>query len=118
MILEMSPLSKSSDFTRIFLRLFLPSAVQNLFFNLIGIFDVLMIGQLGDASIAAVGLSGQFLFLLNVTLFGIASGAGVFGAQYWGARDQRNLHHVLGLCLGLSMAVAACFALVALVFPA
>ncbi len=118
MILGMTPASDSPGFARIFLRLFLPAAIQNLFFNLISIFDVLMIGQLGDASIAAVGLSGQFLFLLNVTLFGISSGSSVFGAQYWGARDRRNLHRVLGLCLGLSVAVATCFAVVALVFPA
>ncbi|HMN62831.1 MAG TPA: MATE family efflux transporter, partial [Anaerolinea sp.] len=67
-------------FRKSFLRLFLPAATQNLFFSLIGILDVLMLGQLGDVEVSAVGLSGQFFFLLSLTLFGITSGAAVFAA--------------------------------------
>ena len=42
-------------------------AIQNLFLSLIPIFDVLMVGQLGDAPVAVVGLAGQVYFLLNLT---------------------------------------------------
>jgi len=100
------------------LRLFLPAATQNLFFSLIGILDVLMLGQLGDVPVSAVGLSGQFFFLLNLTLFGTTSGAAVFAAQYWGAGDRANLRRVLGLCLLACLSVAAGFAFTALAFPA
>jgi putative MATE family efflux protein len=109
--------SLPSGFSRIFLHLFLPAAIQNLFYNLIGIFDVLMIGQLGDVSVSAVGLAGQFFYLLNLTLFGTSSGAAVFAAQYWGAQDQANLRRVLGLCLGIGLSASAAFAVGALVFP-
>lgn len=109
--------SQSPTFTKTFLRLFVPAATQSLFFNLIGIFDVLMVGQLGDASVAAVGLSGQFFFLLSLALFGTTSGSAVFAAQYWGARDLPNLRRVLGLSLAVCMSAAAIFAFVALVFP-
>lgn len=114
----MSSHAPSSSFAKTFIHLFLPVATQNLFFNLIGIFDVLMVGQLGDVSVAAVGLAGQFFFLLNVTLFGITSGSAVFVAQYWGARDLPNLRRVLGLSLALCVGISAAFAVVALAFPA
>jgi putative MATE family efflux protein len=104
------------SFTRKFLRLFLPAATQSLFFNLIGIFDVLMVGQLGDVPVAAVGLSGQLAFLLNLTLFGATGGAAVYMAQYWGAGDRANLRRVLGMTMGLCLATAALFAFFALVF--
>lgn len=113
----MSSPAHSPGFARSFLRLVLPSATQSLFFNLISIFDVLMVGQLGDAPVAAVGLAGQFFFLLNLTLFGTAGGAAVFAAQYWGGRDLSNLRRVLGLCLSVGVSAALVFAGVALLAP-
>jgi len=113
----MSPDTASSGFLKSFLRLFLPSATQSLFFSLIAIFDVLMVGQMGDVPVAAVGLAGQFFFLLNLTLFGTAGGSAMFAAQYWGARDLPNLRRVLGLCLGVGVSAAAVFAAVALIAP-
>lgn len=100
-----------------FLRLFIPSATQGMFFSLIGIFDVLMVGQMGDVPVAAVGLAGQFFFLLNLALFGTAGGAAMFAAQYWGANDLPNLRRVLGLCLGVGVSTALVFAAVALIAP-
>jgi len=64
-IVPMSQLAPSPSFSRTFTRIFVPVAFQNLFFSLIGILDVLMVGQLGDAPVAAVGLAGQFYFLLT-----------------------------------------------------
>jgi putative MATE family efflux protein len=113
----MSPASPSSGFLKPFLRLFIPSATQSLFFSLIGIFDVLMVGQMGDVPVAAVGLAGQFFFLLNLTLFGTAGGAAMFAAQYWGAHDLPNLRRVLGLCLGVGVSAALVFASIALIAP-
>ena len=113
----MASITAPSSFTRTFLRLFLPAGMQSLFFSLIGLLDVLMIGQLGDAPVAAVGMAGQFFFLLNLTLFGTAGGAGMFAAQYWGAQDVANLRRVLGLCLGVGFTAAAGFAVVALAAP-
>ena len=113
----MTTAAASSSFTRTFLRLFLPAGMQSLFFSLIGLLDVLMIGQLGDAPVAAVGMAGQFFFLLNLTLFGTAGGSGMFAAQYWGKRDVANLRRVLGLCLTVGVSAAGGFALVALLAP-
>jgi putative MATE family efflux protein len=109
--------SDAAPFFPTFIRLFVPAVIQSLFFNLIGVVDVFLVGQLGDASIAAVGLAGQLFFLLNLTLFGISAGAAMFAAQYWGAGDRSNLHRVQGLCLGIATSVSALFAAAALLFP-
>jgi len=94
-----------------------PLAIQYLFTSLIGMAEVVMVGQLGDASVAAVGLAGQFFYLLNITLFGVAGGTAIFAAQYWGARDLANLRRALGLCLATCLVVALAFAGAALVLP-
>jgi len=44
---------------------------------------VVMIGQLGEVPVAAVGLANQMFFLLQLVIFGITSGAAIFTAQLW-----------------------------------
>ncbi len=100
-----------------FIRIAVPIALQNLFISSLGIIDTILVGQLGDSAIAAVGLANQIFFLLNFTLFGINSGAAIFTAQYWGAGDVRGIRRVLGVCLGLGLAACLVFTVLAVGFP-
>ncbi len=56
-----------------------------------------MVGQLGEKSVAAVGLATQVFFIFSFLLFGISSGAGIFTAQLWGKKDQASIRKVLAL---------------------
>ena len=76
-----------------------------------------MIGQLGDASIAAVGLANQVWFLLNLFLFGIVSGCSIFVAQLWGKKDIDNIRRVLGLAVKLGVAAGLVFWFLGFFFP-
>ena len=76
-----------------------------------------MIGQLGAAPVAAVGLANQIFFLLTLMLFGITSGSAMFTAQLWGKRDVLNIRKVLGLALTLGLIVATFFLIIAEFFP-
>lgn len=99
------------------LALAVPIALQQFIASLLNMLDVLMVGQLGEASIAALGLSNQVFFLLNLMLFGLSSGMAIFTAQYWGMRDLANIRRVLGICLSISISVAILFTIAAVVFP-
>jgi putative MATE family efflux protein len=77
-----------------------------------------MIGQLGAAPVAAVGLANQIFFLLNLVLFGITSGCAMFTAQLWGKRDIANIRKVLGLALTLGLVGSLVFLIIAEFFPA
>mgnify|MGYP000032396166 CR=1 FL=1 len=108
---------KSDDFWRKMISLAAPIALQNLVGTLLNLVDTLMVGQLGDAAIAAVGLANQLFFLLMLLLFGISSGAAIFMAQYWGKRDLHSIHRVQGLCLGLSAVLSLVFAIAGVAAP-
>jgi putative MATE family efflux protein len=82
--------------------------------NMVG---VVMIGQLGAAPVAAVGLANQIFFLLNLILFGITSGFAMFTAQLWGIRDVPNIRKVLGLALTLGLSAGTLFLIIAEFFP-
>jgi len=94
-----------------------PIILQNLIMTSLNAVDVIMIGQLGDKSVAAVGLADQLFFLLILLLFGFSSGAAIFTAQYWGKKDVAQIQQVLGLCLILSMSSSFIFSLGAIFMP-
>src|SRR5512134_1308608 len=99
-------------------RIALPIIIQQLMFSGLNMLGVIMVGQKGDASVAAVGLAGQIAFLLNLVHFGIISGAAMFTAQFWGKRDIPNLRRVLGLCLLLALSASLIFFALAQLIPA
>jgi putative MATE family efflux protein len=95
----------------------LPIIIQQLMFSGLNMLGVILIGQKGEASVAAVGLAGQIAFLLNLVHFGIISGAAMFTAQFWGKRDILNLRRVLGLCLMLAISASLIFFTLSQLFP-
>jgi len=108
---------RDKDFFRAMLALAVPVAFQQLITAGLNMIDVLMVGQLGEASVAALGLANQIFFLLILFLFGVTSGMSIFTAQYWGKGDTENIRKVLGICLTLAVSVALLFSLAAILIP-
>lgn len=108
---------RDKDFLRAALALAVPVAFQQLITAMLNMIDVLMVSQLGDAAVAALGLANQIFFLLILFLFGTTSGMAIFTAQYWGKGDLENIRKVLGICLALSVSAAAVFSAAAIFAP-
>jgi putative MATE family efflux protein len=106
-----------SAFYATMVRVALPIAAQQLVMTALNAVDVLMIGQLGEQPVAAIGLANQVFFLLSIFLFGVGSGSAIFSAQFWGRGDLQNLRRVLGLALVLATAGATVFCLLAVFVP-
>ncbi len=92
----------------------LPVVFQGLLTNSLSFVDTLMIGQLGEEAIAAVGLANQMFFLISLLFFGISSGSSIFLSQFWGAGNEKNIKRVIGLSItvafiGASFAAGASF---------
>ena len=95
----------------------LPIIIQNGISSSLNAIDVMMLGQMGEIPVAAVGLANQVFFLLSFMLFGISSGAGIFSAQYWGKNDLPGIRRVLGMALMMTCGAALFFMIAALVIP-
>ncbi|HZU87007.1 MAG TPA: MATE family efflux transporter [Anaerolineaceae bacterium] len=108
---------KNPSFYRALFVIALPIIFQNFFSSSLNLVDTAMLGQLGETTVAAVGLANQIFFLLIFVLFGISSGAAVFTAQLWGKRDIPAIRKVLGLCLGMGLAGGLLFTIIALFIP-
>jgi len=104
-------------FLNTMLKLASPIILQNLVFSSLNLVDGVMIGQLGESAVAAVGVANQVFFLVSLLFFGIGSGSAIFAAQYWGQKDTKRIQSVLGLSLLMSISGALIFSLVAILFP-
>ena len=95
----------------------LPIAAQFFIASAVNLIDVVMIGRLGEDSVAAAGAANQIFFLLTLMLFGINSGGSVFLSQFWGTRDLRNVRRTMGMMYALGAVLTAIFTAGALLSP-
>lgn len=95
----------------------LPIALQNVISYGVNLMDSVMLGQLGDVAISAANLGGQPFFLLTMFGFGIASGANVMIAQYWGKNDMAHIRRVMGFAVRLVFVVSVLFTAVCIAVP-
>ncbi|MDD2922629.1 MAG: MATE family efflux transporter [Anaerolineales bacterium] len=108
---------KDRAFLREALAIAIPISFQQLINASLNMIDVLMVGQLGETSIAALGLSNQLFFVFIILLFGLTSGMAIFTAQFWGKREIDPIRKVLGMSILISSIVALAFTLAATLMP-
>ena len=113
--------SKTSIFDAAFWRTMLPLAIpialQNLLMTSFRLVDTLMIGRLGDVSIAAVGLAGYASFFVELLTFGVASGSAVFLAQYHGAGNIKGIRRSFGSMMIFVVPMGLAITLLTMLFP-
>lgn len=86
----------------------LPMFLGNLFQQLYNTVDALIVGRFLDgAALAAVTSSGSLIFMLVGFFNGIAMGAGVVIAKYYGAKDYQKLNQAVhtDIAFGLTAGV-------------
>ncbi len=105
------------DFINQLFKLALPIIFQNFLTASMALMDTVMVGQLNETAIAAVGIANQFVFIFIVVQFGTHSGISIFTAQYWGKRDIASIKKLVGIGLMAGLAVCSLFTFVALVIP-
>ena len=75
------------------LALVVPIIIQSTITNFVGLLDNIMVGQTGTAQMSGVAIANQLIFVFYLTIFGGMAGAGIFGAQFYGAGDNEGLRY-------------------------
>lgn len=97
--------------------LVLPIAIQNFMLALVSATDAIMLGWIDQTSLSAVSLAGQVQFVLNLFITGIAAGAGIMAAQYWGKRDAASIEKVIPIALRANLLFSGLFTILAGLCP-
>lgn len=98
-------------------KLTVPVALQNLLTSSFTLADTLLVSSLGTVALSAVGMIGQWAWLMNMMLVGFCSATSVFISQYWGIQDLKKIRHIGGISIAFSLAVSVLFTVVSIVIP-
>ena len=94
-------------FYRALLAVAVPIIIQNSITNFISLLDNVMVGQIGTEQMSGVSIVNQLLFVFNLCIFGALSGAGLFGAQFFGNKEYENLRHTFRYKVIISLVICA-----------
>ena len=73
------------------LALTIPIMIQNGITNFVNMLDNVMVGRVGTLEMTGVAVANQLIFVFNLCIFGAISGAGIFGAQFFGKGDNEGV---------------------------
>ena len=88
------------------LALAVPVMIQNGITNFVGLLDNIMVGQVGTEQMSGVAIANQLVFVFNLCIFGGVSGAGIFGAQFFGKGDSDGVRDILRIKLWLALVLS------------
>lgn len=91
----MKKLIGTKEFYKKVLLIAFPIMIQNGISNFVGLLDNIMIGRIGTEQMSGVSIVNQLMFVFILCLFGIVSGAGILGAQYYGQKNIDGVRDVL-----------------------
>lgn len=108
---------RDRDFYQKLAAIAIPIALQNLITVGVSMTDTLMLGALGEVQLSGASIANQLFFMLMILNFGLAGGANVMIAQYWGKEDAVQIRKIMSLVYKISMGISSIFALLAIVAP-
>lgn len=97
----------SRAFYRTALAVAVPIMIQNGITQFVGMLDNIMVGRVGTEQMAGVSIANTLLFVFNLAIFGAVSGAGIFGAQFYGSGNHAGVRSAFRFKLLICAALTA-----------
>lgn len=98
-------------------RIGVPVALQNLINVLVNMLDAIMIGQVGEAQLAAVNQVNSLYVFYTMFIWGICMGTVVITARYWGMGKTEPIRDMMGFAIRINMIAGAVLSAVTILFP-
>ena len=106
-----------SKFMKSLCKIAVPVTLQSMLQASFSIVDQIMIGQLGETNISAVGLGSNFSLIFSVVIGAVGAVAGILIAQFMGAEDKKEAWCSFDVSLICGIMISALFLLAAGAFP-
>ncbi len=97
-------------------RLIFPLVIEQTLVMLVGMLDVIMVSQVGEAAISGVALSDMVNQLIIVVLAALATGGAVVVSQYLGDNKRDTASDVSGQLIMVSFLISVIIMILSLVF--
>ena len=106
-----------SEFSKSLCKIAVPVTLQSMLQASFSIIDQIMIGQLGEINISAVGLCGNFSLIFSVVTGTVGTVAGILIAQFIGAKDMKEAWSSFDISMVCAVIISALFLFASGVFP-
>lgn len=113
----MNHLRKDAEFFRLLVVIAIPIAAQNLVTFAIQMMDTIMLGAVGQTQLTASSLANQPFFVFTILTFGLASGASVLNAQYYGKGELEPIRVITSMVIKVAFAFSLLLSALILLFP-
>ena len=114
----MALLVRDKEFYKRVLLLAAPISAQQIITVGVNMMDTIMLGQLNETALAASSMAVQVHNLFHFMSMGMAMGASVMIARFYGAGEERSLRKTLAIMYRFCILLASLFTLVVGMFPA
>lgn len=95
-------------FYKMVLTVAVPMMIQNGITNFVGLLDNIMVGRIGTEQMSGIAIVNQLLLVFNLAIFGAISGVGIFGAQFYGCKNNKGVQQTfrfkMYVCAGIVLA--------------
>lgn len=98
-----------SQFIKSLCKIAIPVTLQSMLQASFSIVDQIMIGQLGEINVSAVGLCGNFSLIFSVVIGAVSTVAGILIAQFIGADDAKEAWRSLDISMICGIIISALF---------
>lgn len=95
----------------------LPIMAQQFVTSFVNLIDNIMIGSVGSLALTSVTVANRVYLIFNSTMFGICGAAGIFIAQYYGAKNKENCQKILNINIVCGFLIACLFVIALLLVP-
>ncbi|MDR2079715.1 MAG: MATE family efflux transporter [Treponema sp.] len=109
--------SFNEGFNHSLIALVIPIALQNLISAAVNSADIVMLSTISQSVMSAISLAGQISFVAMFFYMGLAIGAGILTAQYWGKKDFASIRRVLSIACMFSAVISFLFFMASTGFP-
>lgn len=113
----MKKLIGSKQFYLMTISIALPIMAQQFVTSFVNLIDNIMIGSVGSLALTSVTVANKIYLIFNSTMFGICGAAGIFIAQYYGAKDKERCQRILNINIVAGILIAILFMLALILFP-
>ena len=108
---------KEREFYRRFFTMCLVLVLQNVISLSVNLADNIMLGSFSEASLSGATAVNQLQFIYHQLLLGIGDGLVIFGSQYWGKKQTKEIKQISAIALLFAIVIMIVFVFTTSVFP-
>lgn len=107
---------EKDNFYPTLIKIAIPIFLQNVMAVFLGFIDVIMVTRISEDALSSVSIANQIFVVLYTFLAGLASGASIYFARYWGSKQYYKMPVIITISGFIMLVIGLFIAIICIVF--